>query len=338
MFLGLGLAISGSSGGSSPASILGSALTLWLRGDLGVTFVMSAVAATGTTPPAVTLTGTPAVSVINTLASTPAIEIDISTTGARGTATFQWKLNGSVQQTAQTTAATFALGTTGLTANFPVGTYTNDNVYKTNTNLSAWADQSATGASLVQATSSAQPIYSLTDGLLSTPALTFASASLQRIASASSVATGTTPTLYIVNKYTSVSVGQCAISFGVPNTNGAAMFVDVTGHSERACNIAGFPNDVDANNSATTSWEIWRFASAASAQTLFVNGASRTLNPNNNALVAPGAGIVVGSQTSSGASPLGGSVAEVIMTNRALTAGEIAQLSAYFTNRYGLAA
>jgi len=86
------------------------------------TIVMLSVASAGTAPPAVTLTGTP-------VAQSTTIEIDITTGGARGTALFTWKLGGVVQATGQTTAATFVLGTTGLTANFPVGTYTNDNVY-----------------------------------------------------------------------------------------------------------------------------------------------------------------------------------------------------------------
>jgi hypothetical protein len=103
------------------------------------------LAAAGTAPPAVTLSGTtsgrPAVT----------IEIDITLTGIRGVATFQWLLNGVVQQTGQLTAATFALGTTGLTANFPAGTYTNDNVYTSSPtvptafNVDAYFWEAATG-------------------------------------------------------------------------------------------------------------------------------------------------------------------------------------------------
>jgi hypothetical protein len=82
------------------------------------------VTSAGTTPPVVTISGT----------TTPkvTIEIDVNdTTGgtSRGLALFQWKLNGVLQQTGQATAASFALGTTGLTAHFATGTYTNDDVY-----------------------------------------------------------------------------------------------------------------------------------------------------------------------------------------------------------------
>jgi len=79
------------------------------------------VSGVGATIQAVTLTGT--------TKSVLAIEIDITATGIRGVATFSWKLGGVVQQTGQTVAATFVLGTTGLTANFPAGTYTNGDVY-----------------------------------------------------------------------------------------------------------------------------------------------------------------------------------------------------------------
>jgi hypothetical protein len=71
----------------------------------------------------VTQSGTgPAVTFTGTAAANQTIVITITTAGIRGTAAFQWSLNGVVQQTGQLTAATFALGTTGLTANFGTGT------------------------------------------------------------------------------------------------------------------------------------------------------------------------------------------------------------------------
>ena len=125
---------------------------LWVRADLGVTIVQGPVVATGTTPPTVTMTGTPAT-------SSNSLEIDITLTGLRGTATFTWKLNGVVQQTLQLTAATFVLGTTGITANFSAGTYTNDNVYTSVVTVSAWADQGGGGFNYVQATAASQPAF-----------------------------------------------------------------------------------------------------------------------------------------------------------------------------------
>lgn len=89
----------------------------------GVQIVQSA----GTTPPVVTLSGTPTDNFI--------IQMAITTGGARGTALFKWSINngGSFVATGVSTAATVALTSgiivTGLTANFSAGTYATDNVY-----------------------------------------------------------------------------------------------------------------------------------------------------------------------------------------------------------------
>lgn len=84
---------------------------------------MSSVTATGTTPPTVTLTGTPTIYAD--------IIIDITTGGARGTAVFRWSSDGgATYTTGVTTAATVTLTGTGLTANFATGSdYNTDNLY-----------------------------------------------------------------------------------------------------------------------------------------------------------------------------------------------------------------
>lgn len=105
---------------------------------------MGAVRAAAATPQAVTVSGTPAIASI--------FELSISLTGGRGTATFSWKLN-DVPQGTLTTAASVALGSTGVTANFPVGTYTNTDQYITSTSLSPYGIlDSDQGASLARAT------------------------------------------------------------------------------------------------------------------------------------------------------------------------------------------
>jgi hypothetical protein len=78
----------------------------------------------GTSPPAVSVTGSPA-------AFYTSLTITITTGGLlnNGVVKFSWSLNGVSQQTGQLAAATFTLGSTGLTANFPAGSYTNDNVW-----------------------------------------------------------------------------------------------------------------------------------------------------------------------------------------------------------------
>lgn len=88
----------------------------------------SAVTSSGTAPPAMTLTGTPNDDF------RPIVQILAA--GARGTATFRYSLDNGVTWSAElTTAATYLLvypdgsTSTGVTLNFPVGTYSSDNKY-----------------------------------------------------------------------------------------------------------------------------------------------------------------------------------------------------------------
>jgi hypothetical protein len=89
----------------------------------------TAPTATGTTPPAVTITGE------NTLAI-DSVRVEITTGGNRGTAVFKYSFDGGLtwSETGVTTAATYEMKLhgmpTGLTLNFATGSaYTNDNVY-----------------------------------------------------------------------------------------------------------------------------------------------------------------------------------------------------------------
>jgi hypothetical protein len=84
--------------------------------------------ATGTTPPAVTVSGTTKYS--------DQLRVEITTGGARGTAVFRYSFDGGSNwaESGIVTAATYALLTpngdaSGLTLAFPVGTYATDNVY-----------------------------------------------------------------------------------------------------------------------------------------------------------------------------------------------------------------
>lgn len=85
---------------------------------------MSPVTESGTTPPDVTLTGTP-----NGYHN---VVIDITLGGARGTAEFRWSIDGGATWAASgvATAASVTLTGTGLTAAFSTGTdYNVDNLY-----------------------------------------------------------------------------------------------------------------------------------------------------------------------------------------------------------------
>jgi len=89
---------------------------------------LSNVVATGTTPPTVTISGTPT--------GLDYFEIDITTGGALGAALFTWKRHGATIATGQTTSAAFTLPGTGVVVAFGAGppNYATDNVYKFTTN------------------------------------------------------------------------------------------------------------------------------------------------------------------------------------------------------------
>jgi hypothetical protein len=82
---------------------------------------------TGGSGPAVVLSGEPT--------GTWNLKFDIITGGARGTATFKYSTDGgsTYQTTTYTTNASVAVGTTGLKAAFPTGTYSNASIYSIRT-------------------------------------------------------------------------------------------------------------------------------------------------------------------------------------------------------------
>jgi len=93
----------------------------------------------GAAPPAVTLTG------VATQSLEP-LEVRITLAGALGVAQFSWFINGVLQQAGVVTAAAVPLGATGITANFPVGAYTdgaNPDVWDAWTDAWFWIDATA---------------------------------------------------------------------------------------------------------------------------------------------------------------------------------------------------
>lgn len=118
--------------------------------------------ASGTTPPAITITGS--------AARTPALRVEIQTTGGLGASTLRYGVENDgttsswIEQNV-TTAATIALknSAAGLTLNLPASTYTNNNVYQAT--ASSWLDQ-ATGGSAAQASASKQPRIVFINGRL----------------------------------------------------------------------------------------------------------------------------------------------------------------------------
>lgn len=96
----------------------GADLTVTQQADDGTTLF-----ATGTAPPVVTISGS--------LPYPQQLRVELQTTGPRGTATFRLSLDGGTTylSTGVTTAASYAIPGTSNTLLFPVGSYTNNNVY-----------------------------------------------------------------------------------------------------------------------------------------------------------------------------------------------------------------
>lgn len=107
------------------AGVLGVSRFQWSE-DGGATWnIGAAMAATGTTPPGVSLVGTSGVALPSD------IVIQITTPGALGTAVFQWSQDGGATFTTglSTSATPVLLGSTGLVAVFSLGNYAANNVY-----------------------------------------------------------------------------------------------------------------------------------------------------------------------------------------------------------------
>jgi hypothetical protein len=80
------------------------------------------VASTGSSPPAVTVSGTPA--------SEYDFDVEITGGGVLGVAVFRWRVNSGAWTAGVTTGAAVSLAPTGVVAAFGAGTYSVDNVYK----------------------------------------------------------------------------------------------------------------------------------------------------------------------------------------------------------------
>jgi hypothetical protein len=138
-----------------------------LRGGGYVTLNTSTTKETGTAPPDLMVTGTP-----NGLYD---FRFEVTTGGPRGTMMFRWSSNGGANWTSGVlSAATNALGSTGMTANWSTGTdYSTDNTYRTA--VRTFSDSSLRGLHFTQppaSNASILPAVELT-GLNGRPSLLF---------------------------------------------------------------------------------------------------------------------------------------------------------------------
>lgn len=304
----------------TPAQLPG--LVLWLRADLGITYVQGPVVATGTTPPTVTLSGTPT-------SATNTIEIDITGIGILGVALFSWKWNGVVQQTAQVTAASFPLAGTGITASFGAGTYAANDVYTSVVTVSAWADQSGNGNNASQAALISQPAYQVNGGANNTPYLAhggFAWLTAPLITTQSA-----NFTMFTVAQASSLITRNDV--FEVGNTgNNYGLFVNLDG--SRRTNVNGASSA--KFGTATTNWEKWCWYDTSGVNnTTRVNGVPITAS-GNVAITTPAGVTNIGTFSSGSPDVWSGGIAEILFYSTTLSIAQILQVEAYLLTRYGV--
>lgn len=298
----------------NPKRIAG--LVMWLVASRGVTLA-GTPRATGTTPPVVTLTGQ--------LEQSIALRVEIQTTGARGAATFRWSVDGGttwVQQN-QVTAATFLMGSTGITLNFPAGTYTNDNVFVGT--VASWNDQSGRGNHTAQATAAQQPTVRLANGVLS---LGFEVANY-----------GLTHTLrleppatigFVAKRNTDGGFFQCVGTFGPAAQTGLYAFAKATGTDQWGTYAAGA---VLSGQQLTTFKTCVICARAYTDFDLRTNGASVTAAGAG----ASSLGAFIGNDGNGGNQNLLGEIIELVAYNRTLLVPEMRSLERYLRWRAGTA-
>lgn len=293
----------------------------WFRADKGITLGDTPLAS-GTAPPVVTLSGT--------LVQSLGLYIQIDGAGVLGVATFKWSVDNGVSfvATAVLTGASVALGTTGITAAFTVGAYLTNNIYKAT--VASWADQSAAGNALTQATAGQQPLFT-TSGRNNKPAITVENTRVCWLNRANA-------NLFGAGAYTIIQVvqsGQTSAQVSFGNTNAAGSAGVYTGPG--ANRVVTHPGAFGATGgTATTNYEIWSLRrAAASAPTLRINRVSQALAGAGAGLVDPGGAAVLHlGASAAGASQWLGVFSEAILYNAAISDALLVQNEFYLSDRY----
>jgi hypothetical protein len=294
-------------------------LILFLRSDAGITPVLSNVVATGTSPPAVTFSGLPSPLL--------PVEVDVTGTGALGVP-FTWKLGGVVQGSG-ITAANVPLGLGTLAAQFPVGAYTNNDVYKANVQASAWADQSGAGNNAVQATSSHQLVFNLTGANNNQPYLSNPSGLGTNLMTGTFAIAPTNVTLFVVAAYVSNAAQQTPFCTNDINV-GSAFFYKNPGMCARvdATTLIDTPNTESALDAA---FHVHVLTANSSFITYYRDGLQRTQIAGNGAPVSQTA-FTIGQFGTSTSFPWPGGISGILAYNSALSPAQVALVSAYALN------
>lgn len=203
----------------------------------------------------------------------------------------------------------------------------------TGSQVATWADQSGHGNNVTQATATARPTLSASGGPMGQPCLNFASASLQMLDRASAVVSASPWSAFVVQETsTPASEGFSFYVGGLSSSNGLGFGLN---GSDRVIWYSGASILVDGV-CPTSTWELWSAVNTGTTTTFSVNGSSQSVTNPTVQPIAPSAATGIGGSTDTAADTWNGSIAEVILYNRALTAPEVALLNSYFSTRYGV--
>lgn len=298
-----------------PTSISGN--MLWLDVRSGIT-IGGTPLASGTSPPVVTLTGT--------LNQSQPVLLDIVGAGTLGVATVRWTFD-MVNYTAPVpTAATVPIGSTGITANFPAGSYSADNAYQTT--VASWLDRSSAANLLVQGTASLQPLLSYDSSI----GICVLASGNQRLVCATGGVTGTAAhsifgKLNWQDAGPTGGAGFCSVGGSAGQTSAlgslGAGYVTWYGGS-------GLGSGTGSNPATGTVLRMGKTRAAAGNTTGYLNGAVDMV-PTSLAFNLS-AGFVVGSFFDGGGASFPSPFSQVIAYSKELNGAEIAALDAFLAS------
>lgn len=200
------------------------------------------------------------------------------------------------------------------------------------TTVSQWDDLSGNGHNVSQATAGIQPAYHASGGSNGQPYLTFSTAidSVLVGSPATPLTDATNWTIFAVQQASSTTMSGVSVAVGSQTAvNGYALS---TNGGTR--NVLQQALKFCPDGAQTTAWEIWS-AQGGTDVSLSVNGVAQALSGASNQINTPTAALRIGSRDVPDYYWDGG-IAEVIIYDRILSASEIAQVTSYLGQRYGI--
>lgn len=310
----------------------GSSLVVWINASRSAITLGGTPRAYGTTPPAVTYTGT------LTGGVTPYLQIDLL--GARGTATFKVSYDdgSTFPHTGILTAATVTLPGIGsaITANFPVGTYATNNIYKACVDTASDLSGSSNAGTKTDVTK--QVLYR-TAAFNGRPAFDWETGGAGKGLDTPSISLGAF-SIFVVEQMTATNV-----YVAIHSSDSAHQFYDGTSQTSKIVR-----SSVTSQKSLTAGWIstgspllsiLQTYGGAHATHLLYKNG----VDQNASSVVAndPGTSAQAGvlhighwQTESSAAVVFQGLQREIIVLNRAVTAAEAARLHQWAKQDSGL--